>query len=38
MNVHKLAGKLAPHELLVNIPRLISASRAQDTIRGNLPC
>jgi phosphoglucomutase len=25
MNVHKLAGKPAPHELLVNIPRLISA-------------
>jgi phosphoglucomutase len=25
MNVHKLAGKPAPHELLVNIPRLLSA-------------
>ncbi len=25
MRVHELAGKLAPHELLVNVPRLVSA-------------
>jgi phosphoglucomutase len=25
MSVHPLAGKVAPHEILINVPRLISA-------------
>ena len=35
MNVHKLAGKPAPHELLVNIPRLISAYYTHKPDTGN---
>ncbi len=35
MTVHKLAGKLAPHELLVNIPRLISAYYTHKPDTGN---
>ena len=35
MTVHKLAGKPAPHELLVNIPRLISAYYTNKPDTGN---
>ena len=35
MNVHKLAGKPAPHELPVNIPRLISAYYTHKPDTGN---
>ncbi len=35
MNVHKLAGKPTPHELLVNIPRLISAYYVHKPDTGN---
>ena len=35
MSVHELAGKLAPHELLVNIPRLISAYYVNKPDTGN---
>ena len=35
MNVHKLAGKPAQHELLVNIPRLISAYYTHKPDTGN---
>ncbi len=35
MSVHKLAGKPAPHELLVNIPRLISAYYVHKPDTGN---
>ena len=35
MNVHNLAGKPAPHELLVNIPRLISAYYTHKPDTGN---
>ena len=35
MNVHKLAGKPASHELLVNIPRLISAYYTHKPDTGN---
>lgn len=35
MTVHKLAGKPAPHELLVNIPRLISAYHTNKPDTGN---
>ena len=35
MSVHKLAGKPAPHELLVNIPRLISAYYTNKPDTGN---
>lgn len=35
MNVHELAGKQAPHELLVNIPRLISAYYTHKPDTGN---
>ena len=37
MNVHKLAGKPAPHELPVNIPRLISAYYTHKPDTGNSP-
>jgi len=35
VNVHNLAGKPAPHELLVNIPRLISAYYTHKPDTGN---
>jgi len=35
MNVHELAGKHVPHELLVNIPRLISAYYVYKPDTGN---
>ena len=35
MSVHKLAGKPAPHKLLINIPRLISAYYTNKPDTGN---